>query len=262
MKIPGRFILFAIFGLTLSSVAFADGTISWPPPTPPPGTNPAVFPVPRLDWLQHFQKNLDQAKKMAAVDLVFDGDSITDFWQTTGKDVWSQHYAKLNAIDFGISGDQTQHLLWRLQNGQVDGLHPKLIVLLIGTNNIGYASDQVVEGIKAIIGEYQKRCPDAAILLQGIFPRGETADNPARLKIKAINQTLAPLADGKKIIYLDFGDKFLQPDGTLTKDIMPDFLHPSAKGYQIWADAIQPVIDQFFGATSLSPSSPPSPSPQ
>jgi lysophospholipase L1-like esterase len=254
-KLLRRFLLAAVFGI--SPIAFGGGTITWPLPVVPQDVSTTTA-EPRLDWLQRVQTNFDQSRKMASVDLIFDGDSITDFWQAVGKgkEIWNQRYAKLNAFDFGIAADRTEHVLWRLQNGQLDGLHPKLVVLLIGTNNLGgNTNEQVVKGVQAIVGEYQKRCPDTAILLQGIFPRGEPANFWARPKIKAINQTLASLAGGKKVIFLDFGDKFLNPDGTLSPEIMPDFLHPSAKGYQIWADAIQPVIDRFFAAngSTLSP---------
>ncbi|MEI8340892.1 MAG: GDSL-type esterase/lipase family protein, partial [Verrucomicrobiota bacterium] len=106
--------------------------------------------------------------------------------------------------------------------------------------------EQIAEGVTAIVGGYRKRCPEAVILLQAIFPRGKAATDPARAKIKAINQLLAKLDDGKQVVFIDFGDKFLSADGTLSPDIMPDFLHPSAKGYEIWAEAIQPVIDKYF----------------
>jgi lysophospholipase L1-like esterase len=145
-----------------------------------------------------------------------------------------------------LAGDKTEHLLWRLSQGQMNGMHPKLIVLLIGTNNLGSnTNEQIAEGIKAILAEYRRVCPDAVILLQGIFPRGHEASDPFRARIKEINKVIATYADGKKVLFLDFGDKFLQPDGTLSAEISPDFLHPSAKGYQIWSDAIQPVIDQY-----------------
>jgi len=235
----------------LISVAFGQGTIVWPIPPPVPGTNSAITPLPQLGWFQHFQYNMEAAKKMPAVDLVFDGDSITDFWVSRAKDVWNQHYGKLHVFDFGISGDRTENLLWRLQNGQVDSLHPKLIVLLIGTNNLSANSpEQIADGIKADIDEYFKHCPDAHVLLQAIFPRGELRGDPARTKIKAINQIISKYGNADKVIYIDFADKFLQPDGTLSKEIMPDFLHPSEKGYQIWADAIQPEIDKFFSTSS------------
>ena len=218
-------------------------------PTPPPGTNPAVFPVGRNDWLMHFLHNVDRTKQ-GPVDLLFDGDSITDFWQGSGKEVWAKNYGQLHAADDGISGDRTEQVLWRLDHGQVAGLHPKLIALMIGTNNTGNCTDvQIAEGIAAIVHEYQKLCPEAVILLQAVFPRSEKPTNPIRAKIKSINEIISKLGDGKKVIYVDFGDKFLQPDGTLTKDIMPDFLHPNAKGYEIWADAIRPEIEKVFGPT-------------
>jgi len=221
--------------------------VAWPQPTPPPGTNLATFPQPRLDWLDHFLKNIDNTRGKQ-IDLIFDGDSITDFWQGTGKAVWAQHYGTLKATDFGISGDQVQHVLWRIENGQLEGLQPKLVVLMIGTNNVpgnGQTAAQIAEGIKVLVAEYEKRCPDAHILLLGIFPRAATPTDPLRAKIAEINQQIATLDDGKQVTYLDFGSKLLQPDGTLSPAIMPDFLHPSAKGYEIWADAIQSVVDQY-----------------
>jgi len=207
-----------------------------------------------------FQKNLDDAKKMPKIDLIFDGDSITDFWATTGVEVWKAHYGSLNAFDFGIWGDQTKHLLWRLQNGQVDGLHPKLIVLHVGATNVCYTAqtpEQIAGGVKAIIDEYRKRCPEAVILLQGIFPPDPLPTAPRRIKVKAVNQIISSFADGKRVIYLDIGDKFLQPDGTLNAEAIPGYAHLTPKGYQIWADAIQPTIDQFFPpATVLAPTAP------
>lgn len=184
---------------------------------------------------------------MPKIDLIFDGDSITDAWQRGGLEIWNQRYAKLNAFDFGISGDRTENLLWRLDNGQVDNLHPKLIVLLIGTNNVGAETpQQIADGVKAIIADCQRRCPEAVILLQAIFPHGHLPTDGPRTLIKQINAIISQYADGKRVIYIDFSDKFLQPDGTLSADIMPDFLHPSAMGYKIWADAIQPKIDALF----------------
>ncbi len=240
--------------LLLPPVARADPpTIPLTHATPPPGTNPAVFPVPKVDgWAAHFLKSLDRTKQ-GDVDLIFDGDSITDFWQDAGKAVWAKNYGSLRTANFGISGDRTEHLLWRLDKGQVAGLHPKMIVLLIGTNNMSSCTDvQIAEGVTAIVQEYQKRCPDAVILLQGIFPRSETPTDPVRQKIKNTNEMLAKLGNGKTVVYVDFGDKFLLPDGTLSRDSMPDFLHPNTKGYEIWADAIRPEIEKVFG---LSPQS-------
>lgn len=245
-------------GYTASAApVIGGGTITWPSPPLPPGANSAIIPEPPLGWLNQFQKKIDEAHKMPSVDLIFDGDSITAGWKGGGGGVWGHHYTKLNAFDFGNSGDTTNGVLWQVQNGQVDGLHPKLIVLLIGTNNLGHSNpEQLAGGIKAVVEEYKKHCPDAAILLQGIFPRSEKPTDPIRDKIKSINKIISGYADGKKVIFLDFGDKFLEPDGTLSKEIMPDFLHPSPKGYQIWADAIQPVIDQFFPPADAAAASP------
>ena len=233
--------------------AIAQAPDSWSPfdnlPTIPKDVNPAAYPFPKIDWFERVKGNDAKAHKIAdSIPLVFDGDSITDFWRSSerGLRLWNETYEKINAFDFGIGGDRTQHLLWRLSHGQMDGIHPKLIALMIGTNNIGAnTAEQIAGGIKAIVVEYQKRCPEAVILLQAVFPRGEKAEDPNRARIKDINRIIAKLGDGQKVIYMDFGDKFLNPDGSMSKEIMPDFLHPSAKGYQIWADAIAPIINKY-----------------
>ena len=221
-----------------------------PLPVIPAGANPATFPIPRVEWLIRAQGNISKAKTVTSpIRLIFDGDSITDGWQGGGRTIWAERYEKLGAFDFGISGDRTEHVLWRLAQGQVEGINPKLIAIMIGTNNLGNCTgEQIADGVKAVVADYQKRCPKAVILLQAIFPRAEQPTNPARAKIKAINQIISKLGDGKKVIFTDFGDKFLNPDGTMSPEIMPDFLHPSLKGYKIWADAIQPIIDQYFAA--------------
>jgi len=219
-----------------------------PAPGSMPAKNPPTQPVPHTE--KRALDNIAKAKAAGeSIQLIFDGDSITDGWQGRGKAVWTERYAKYGAFDFGISGDTTDNVLWRLSQGQAEGLHPKLIVLMIGTNNMKYTSTaaEIAAGVKAILAEYQKRCPGAVILLQAIFPRAEMKDSPYRAKIKDTNAILATYADGKKVIYTDFGDKFLTSYGVLTQEIMPDFLHPSPKGYEIWADAIQPFIDKYMG---------------
>jgi lysophospholipase L1-like esterase len=241
-----------------SSTATAlSGTVTWPEPPLPPGGNPATIPSVPMGWMSHFEQNLADSRKQP-VDLVFDGDSITYGWKGSGGGgIWNHRYAKLNAYDFGISGDSTSGCLWRVQNGQVAGLHPKLIVLLIGTNNMySNSAEQIAGGIKAIVAEYQKQCPDAAILLQGIFPRGEKPTDGMRDKVKQVNQMISSLGDGKKVIFLDFGDKLLDAQGQYTHPITSDFLHPTGAGYQIWADAIQPVIDRFFPSKTEATTAP------
>jgi lysophospholipase L1-like esterase len=218
--------------------------VTFPLPPRPAGTPVTTFPVPDVGWYQRFQTNLDKLKN-GPYDLIFDGDSITDNWQGPGADVWKQRYGSLKAADIAIGGDTSQFLLWRIQHGDLAGQDPKLIVLLIGTNN-GGDPKELAAGIQLLIHEYETRCPHAHILLQGIFPRDHDAGTSTRGWVKATNAILSTFGSDPRVTYIDFGDKFLQPDGTLTAEIMPDFLHPSAKGYVIWADAIQPVIDHYF----------------
>ena len=247
-----KHLLLIVALLISTSCLHAEATAIWPMPSSlpsvPAGVNSAAYPTPRLKWISRVKKTNESAAKVSdKIQLVFDGDSITDFWHKFGEQIWEERYEKLGGFDFGIAADRTEHLLWRLSQGQMNGLHPRLILLMIGTNNIGSnTNEQIAEGIREIIDQYRKLCPDATILIQGIFPRGHDATNPLREQIKEINKIIATYSDGKKVLFLDFGDKFLQADGTLSPEIMPDFLHPGEKGYQIWADAIQPVIDQYF----------------
>ena len=207
-------------------------------------SNTAATPAPRdAGWVKRHEGFVAIAKK-GSVDLLFLGDSITDGWRGGGKTVWEKNFAPLKVANFGIGGDRTEHVLWRLQNGELDGITPKLAVLMIGTNNLGANKDEeIADGVKAIVAELQKRSPGAKLLLLGIFPRGMKVDDPARGRIKHINSIIAQLDDdGKTIKYLDIGNKFLEADGTLPKSIMPDGLHPNAKGYEIWAEAIAPNV--------------------
>ncbi|HEX3998942.1 MAG TPA: platelet-activating factor acetylhydrolase IB subunit [Pirellulales bacterium] len=210
--------------------------------------NTAAKPAPRdPGWVKRHEGFVEIAKK-GGVDLLFLGDSITDGWRGRGKEVWAKNYEPLKAANFGIGGDRTQHVLWRLQNGELDGIKPKLAVLMIGTNNLGSNTDEeIVDGIKAIIEELHTKSPETKLLLLGIFPRSMKADDKARARIKHINSEIAKLDDdGKTIKYLDIGNKFLEPDGTLPKSIMPDSLHPNAKGYEIWAEAINPTVKEMM----------------
>ena len=230
----------------LASPALADKVYA--PPVIPPGGNPTIVAASRDDWRARVQSNIDKVQGKP-VDLVFDGDSITDFWQTKGRTVWDARYAKLNAADFGISADKVENLLWRLQHGQIDGLDPKLVVLMIGTNNSARDTpEQIAEGIKNVVAEYLQRAPHARILLLAVFPRSAKAEDPIRAKIAQINQLISTPSD-PRVTYLDIGAKFLDAQGTLSPDIMPDMLHPSEKGYTIWADAIQSEIDKTFPKT-------------
>lgn len=222
-----------------------------PAPTVGPADQPAPRPgkdgKPNPSWLKHHEDLVALAKK-GNIDLYFVGDSITDYWQTAGKAVWTKEFAAWNPGDFGISGDKTQDVLWRLQNGELEGVAPKAFVVMIGTNNLGNSTDaQIVAGNTAIVKELQAKNPQAKILLLGIFPRSKEANGPSRQRIKIINSNLAKLDDGKNLKFLDIGPKFLAEDGTLPADVMPDALHPNEKGYQIWADAIKPILTEWLG---------------
>jgi lysophospholipase L1-like esterase len=193
--------------------------------------------------------------KQGGVDLLFLGDSITEGWRWDkgGLKIWNQNYAPRRAADFGVGWDRIQNLLWRIQHGELDGLRPKAVVLLIGTNNAGNEDDgkprnsnaEIVEGISVVLKELRTRLPGSKVLLLGIFPRG-TKDDPVRDQVREINSQLAKLADGKTVKFMDLGDKFVSPDGTLSREIMPDLLHLSEKGYQIWSDAMDPTLAEML----------------
>ncbi len=209
-------------------------------------SNPAVAAIPRQPWIDK-SNEFNAVAKNGGIDVVFLGDSITEGWYHAGKEIWTRRYAPLKAANFGISGDRTEHILWRLQNGNFDGITPKAVVLMIGTNNIGRDSaPQIAEGISAIVKEIQKRTPSTKILLLAVFPRNEKAQDPARVKIGELNEIIARLDDGETVFFLDIGQNFLQPDGTLTRDIMPDLLHLSPASYQIWANAIQTKLAELL----------------
>jgi lysophospholipase L1-like esterase len=216
--------------------------------------NTATNPVPRdAKWIARHEGFVKQAQQ-GGIDLLFMGDSITDFWRNRGSNVWNTYYAPLHAANFGISADRTQHVLWRIEHGELDGIHPKVVVLMIGTNNTGKEQDhqtirntppQVIEGVTAVVHEIQAKLPETKILLLAIFPRSQRGE-PIRDEIKQINLSIAQLDDGKSVTFLDIGPKFLEPDGALSREIMPDLLHPSEKGYKIWAEAMQPTLNRLM----------------
>jgi len=208
---------------------------------------PGATPTPKSGgWLKRHESFVEEAKK-GGFEVLFQGDSITDGWRNgKAKPIWDATFAPLKAANFGISGDRTQHVLWRLQNGEFKGnTLPKVVVLMIGTNNIGQkdkpeTAASAIAGVDAILKTIHQKSPMTKVLLLGVFPRSEKPDHEFRAVIREINAAISKHDDeGKTVKFLDIGAKFLQADGTLTKEIMPDFLHLSEKGYQIWADAIK-----------------------
>lgn len=187
--------------------------------------------------------------KEGPIGVLFLGDSITAGWAGV-KPIWDKHYAAYQPANFGIGGDRTQHVLWRIANGELDGIDPKVVVLMIGTNNSGSPAEEILKGDEAIIAQIHAKLPKTKLLLLGIFPRGmDPKDEKVaalRAKLATVNASLAKLDDGKQTRYLDIGPQFLDPAGVLAKDIMPDALHPNGKGYEIWATAMQPLLDELM----------------
>ncbi len=177
--------------------------------------------------------------------LIFIGDSITHFME--GKDVWKKYYEPRNVVNLGFGWDMTENVLWRLQQGELDGYSPKVAVVMIGTNNRdSNSSADIATGIRAICTEIHQRTPATKILLLGIFPRGEKPD-AGRQKLEEINKLISAFDGRDGITFLDIGAKFLGADGTISKDIMGDFLHPTPKGYEVWAEAMEPTLKKLFG---------------
>jgi lysophospholipase L1-like esterase len=207
--------------------------------------NPAATPSSRdKGWVKRHDGFVAIAKK-GDVDVLFVGDSITDGWRNQKK-IWDTAFGELKPANFGIGGDQTQHVLWRLQNGELDGITPKVAVLMIGTNNIGgHSAEQIADGITAIVKHIHDKSPNTKVLLLAVFPRGQKIPNGGNTKITEVNKIIAKLDDGTKVKYLDIGEKFLK-DGQIPKTIMNDYLHLTAEGYQIWADAITPTLKELL----------------
>lgn len=242
MKRVTLLVLMAVFFLETALPASAQEKT--PPPQLPDVAAPKLDKEGKLNAA--FIKSHEGFVKIAqegTAEVVFLGDSITAGWGRN-KEIWDKAFGAYKPANFGIGGDRTQHVLWRITNGELDGIKPKAVVLMIGTNNTGSDSpESIAQGITKIVSTIQSKQPQAKILLLAVFPRGEKPTaNPGRDKIKIVNSIISKLDDGKKIHYLDIGGKFLQPDETISKDIMHDFLHLTPAGYQIWADSIAPKL--------------------
>jgi lysophospholipase L1-like esterase len=189
--------------------------------------------------MQLHERFLNETKK-GNIELLFLGDSITQGWNDDA--TWKRFYGPRHAANFGIGGDGTQHVLWRIEHGEIEGISPRVVVLMIGTNNSHSSSaDQIAAGITAIVKELRKRLPETKVLLLGVFPRSQNPD-AVRAKLVEVNRQIAKLDDGSNVTYLDIGKAFLNSDGTISKEIMPDYLHLTPRGYRIWADAMEPTL--------------------
>jgi len=194
------------------------------------------------------QRFLARAEK-GNIDVLFLGDSITQYWgdPNRGLPVWEREFAPLNAANFGINGNRLQHILWRIQNGETTGYTPKVIVLLVGTNNLvpRNTTAEVIEGITVVVDQLKEKFPTTKILLLGIFPR-DTKEHRRRLQIRDVNKRISELGDNRQVFYLDIGDQFLDADGEIPPELMPDAVHPSLKGYEIFAAAIKGPLEKLL----------------
>ncbi len=211
---------------------------------------------------------LREKASKGGIDVYFEGDSITRRWGATDyPDLlanWNQNFFGWNAANFGWGADTIQNILWRLDNGELDGVNPKVIVLLAGTNNIGRTVPpegdrdlvaDITKGIQAILRIMRAKAPAATIILMGIFPRNDSlAVLPA---IAKTNENLSKLSDGKRIRYLNINDKLADSEGRLFQGMMKDKVHPTVKGYQIWADALKPIFYELLGPPSSEDHAPP-----
>jgi beta-glucosidase len=208
--------------------------------------NPATTPQPRTDrWWQERHAACVEATKARSFDVAFLGDSITQGWESAGKAAWSESFAPLKAGNFGFSGDRTEHVLWRLDNGEIAGGGAKVIVVMIGTNNLGTNSPaQTADGVVAIVDKLLAKT-SAHVLLLGIFPRAVTADHPFRLAAAEATRDFWDRCSNPRVTRMDIGSHLIRSDGSLRTFLMPDALHLNSAGYQIWARAIAPTVEHL-----------------
>lgn len=239
-KIAVRWAILSVVAVSLSAPA------AWGQETK--AAHDAVQPVPRNGgWMERHEAMNERVAK-GNVDLVFIGDSITQGWEGNGKKVWQEFYGDRNAVNLGIGGDRTQHVIWRLDHGNLEGIKPKLAVIMIGTNNSNSNKpEEIADGIEMIIDQLNEKTPETKILLLGIFPRGATPEDRLRQVNEKTNEIVSKLADGDRVHYLDIGEKFLEEDGTLSRETMPDLLHLNEKSYRIWAESIEPKVTELMG---------------
>ena len=247
MQTPSRTLFLTLAFLALAAPLFAQNADT----NAVARTNSAIVPVSRTGGATNRQAQVLQRAKdnPGECDIIFVGDSITQGWEGAGRNVWQQYYGSRKVLNFGVGGDRTQHVLWRFEQGQLDGLKPKVAVLMIGTNNSNGQDNteaEILEGVTAIVKQMRERLPQMKVVLMGIFPRSKTF-NAQRGKIVQVNQALAKLDDGRNIYYVDIGPKLIEVDGSISTEMMRDALHPGEKGYQIWAEAIEPKLKELLG---------------
>ena len=213
--------------------------------------DPARPDRPNEEWrMRHAERIADARSHADTMKTLFIGDSITGGWRDIGKEIWDREFVSLNAVNIGIAGSQTSHILWQIEHGAIDGIHPKVAILMIGVNNLVFSPSQsssdIARGIKAIISQLRKRLPETKILLLGTFRKDRSEGSLDRVKIKEINQKISRLSNSRMIRFEDIGDRFLDHSGGLTPEISPDGVHLTPKGYQVWADSILPILKEML----------------
>lgn len=195
--------------------------------------------------LHEHVRSLDPSK---LPQVAFLGDSITEGWTEKGAKAWKKHFESLDPINIGMGGDETQHVLWRIDHGSFAGYTPKAIVLMVGTNNLansGHSAAETARGVVKVVERLREKFPKANVLLLGVLPRGALASDPMRSRVAELNKQISKLEDGRHVFYMDVGNVFLEKDGSISPAIMPDALHLSPLGYDRWAHAIANKVHEI-----------------
>jgi lysophospholipase L1-like esterase len=216
-----------------------------------PRANSAIAPVQTSVRTTQRHNGFVETAKNGDFDILFEGDSITDWWQQSanqggGTDVLKKHFGDIKIANFAVAGDTTQGVLWGLLNGEGQGHKPKAIMLMIGTNNTGgNTGPEIAEGVGAVVYELRKDFPDAKIMLLAIFPRGANQNDANRKKNEEANKIIAKLHDGQHVFFMNINDKFFNPQGALV-GFRNDNLHPNVEGYEIWASAVESTLKSWI----------------
>ena len=258
VNLPGGYTLKAR-AFTSDGVPLGDRVVKEAPPADGPKTPSTLVPVTQnrdfriYDWADRHAASVALMKSRQP-EIVMLGDSITHFWgrepvgdRQAGIDAWNRLFAGRRVVNLGFGWDRTENVLWRITHGEFERVSPKVVVVMIGTNNIDLNTpDEIAAGIAAICGELHRRSAATRILLLGIFPRGAAPD-ATRAKVDLVNLRIARLEGSHGVTYLDVGKAFLEADGSISKDVMSDFLHPTTKGYALWASAMEPTLTRLVG---------------